>query len=184
LRFLILLGTLAIALPFIISGIASSFGNAVSGRFLERPTNNGKPRYTIPRETPAGEPVDITSLSHWISENSNSATGYATRVIPLDILYLFFLGGFLAIASTTLVGLIRWPIALSTFPVWIWWLLPIVYVISDFMEDAIIFTMLRWPSRIQGVALGSLAYVRAAKIASVTLSIIQALLLCPVSYIP
>jgi hypothetical protein len=94
------------------------------------------------------------------------------------------LGGFLAIASTTLVGLIRWPIALSGIPVWIWWLVPIVYVMSDFSEDAIIFAMLRWPSSIQGVALDILACVRATKIASVTLSIIQVLLLCLLSYIP
>jgi hypothetical protein len=40
-RLIILLGRLAIALPFIISAAAISFGNAVSSRFLERPTRDG-----------------------------------------------------------------------------------------------------------------------------------------------
>jgi hypothetical protein len=183
-RLVILLGTLAIALPFIISGAAIPFGNAVSGRFLERPTHDGTPRYTIPRETAAGEALDATSLVDWVRDNSNFAKGYATRIIPLDALYLLCLGGFLAIASTTLVGLIRWPLAISGIPVWIWWLLPVVYVLCDFAEDATILMMLRWPSSIQGVTVDVLACLRATKIASVALSIVQVLLLSVVSYIP
>jgi hypothetical protein len=183
-RLLILLGTLAIALPFIISGAAIPFGNAVSDRFLERPTQDGKPKYTIPRETPPGEALDAGSLTQWINENSHFATGYATRVIPLDFLYLFFLGGFLAVASTILVDLIRWPIALASIPVWIWCLLPVVYVICDFAEDTIIFIILRSPSGIQGLTMDILACLRAAKILSLALSIGQVLLLCLLSYLP
>jgi hypothetical protein len=183
-RLLILFGTLAIALPFIISGAAIQFGNAVSDRFLERPTNDGKPKYTIPRETPPGEVLDAASLTQWIKENSRFATGYATQVIPLDFLYLFCLGGFLAIASTILVDLIRWPVALASIPVWIWCLLPVVYVVSDFAEDTIIFIVLRWPSGIQGVTVDILTCLRGAKILSLELSMGQVLLLCLLSYIP
>jgi hypothetical protein len=183
-RLIILLGTLAIALPFIISGAAIPFGNAVSGRFLERPTHDGAPRYTIPPETAAGKPLDAISLTAWVRENSDFAKGYATRVVPLDVLYLFFLGGFLAIASTTLVVSVRWPIALSALPAWIWWLLPVVYIVCDFAEDAVIFTMLRWPSTIQGGSVDVLAFLRATKITTVTLSLVQVLLLCLASYIP
>ncbi|WP_027553351.1 hypothetical protein [Bradyrhizobium sp. Cp5.3] len=183
-RLIILLGTLAIALPFIISGVAIPFGNAVSGRFLERPTHDRPPRYTIPLETEAGKPLDATSLTDWISKNGDFAKGYATRVIPLDVLYLLFLGGFLAVASTTLVGSVRWPIPLSGFPTWIWWLLPVVYIVCDFAEDAVIFTMLRWPSTIQGGTMDGLAILRATKIVTVTLSMVQVLLLCLASYIP
>ena len=183
-RLLILLGTLAIALPFIISGAAIPFGNAVSDRFLERPTHDGKPKYTIPRETPPGEALDATSLTQWIKENINLATGYATRVIPLDFLYLFVLGGFLAIASTILVDLTRWPLALASIPVWIWCSLPVVYVVSDFAEDTIIFIILRWPSGVQGITVDILTCLRAAKILSLALSIGQVLLLCLLSYIP
>ena len=148
-RLIILLATLAVALPFIISGAAIPFRNAVSSRFLERPTQDGVPRYAIPLETVAGKALDAVSLSDWVRDNGDFAKGYATRVIPLDILYLFFLGGFLAIASTTVVAAVRWPIALSGFPLWIWWLFPTVYVVCDFMEDGLIFAMLHWPSIIR-----------------------------------
>jgi hypothetical protein len=112
-------------------------------------------------------------LTDWVRENSDFAKGCATRVIPLDVLYLFFLGGFLAIASTTLAASVRWPIALSCIPAWIW--LPVVYIVCDFAEDALIFTMLRWPSTIQGVAVDVLAFLRATKITTVALSLVQVL---------
>jgi hypothetical protein len=183
-RLIILLGTLAIALPFIISGAAIPFGNAVSGRFLERPTRDGVPRYAIPLETASGKPLDATSLVDWVSKNGDFAKGYATRVIPLDVLYLLILGCFLAIASATMAPLVQWPISLSGFPIWIWWLLPVVYVACDFSEDALVFAMLRWPSTIQEGTMDALAILRATKIATVTLSMVQVLLLCLASYIP
>jgi hypothetical protein len=52
---------LAIALPFIISQVAMPYGVAVSLRFLERPTNSEKPKYTIPFET--DKTVDLTEDS-------------------------------------------------------------------------------------------------------------------------
>jgi hypothetical protein len=183
-RLIILLGTLAIALPFLILSAALPFGNAVSNRFLERPTHKSSPSYTIPRETKVGEPLDEPSLISWVGENNGFARGYATRVIPLDILYLFFLGSFLAIASTTLAPLIRWPFVLSGFPAWVWWLLPASYVASDFTEDILIFVLLRWPATIQGATMDVLAFVRGAKILTVTLSIVQVLLLCLASFVP
>jgi hypothetical protein len=183
-RLIILLATLAIALPFIISGVTMPFGNAVSERFLERPTHKRAPSYTIPRETAAGEPLDAASLISWVRENSDFANGYAKSVIPIDMLYLLFLGGFLAFASTTLVAFVRWPITLSAVPIWIWLLLPVFYIVSDFVEDGLIFIMLRWPSTIDGTTVNVLAFVRQTKIVTVTLSIVQVLLICLVSYIP
>jgi hypothetical protein len=73
---------------------------------------------------------------------------------------------------------------LSGFPAWVWWLLPVVYIICDFAKDTLIFTMLRWPSTIQEQALDALTYLRAIKIGTVTLSMAQVLLLCFASYIP
>ena len=183
-RVLILPGTLAIALPFIISGAALPFGNAVSDRFLERPTHDGEPRYTVPIETGVGKKLDAASLAEWFKGHGDFADGYATRIIPLDILYLFSLGAFLAIASAMLADAVRWPIALSGFPAWVWWLLPVVYIIYDFAEDILVFTMLRWPSTIQERALDALTYLRAIKTGTVTLSMAQVLLLCLASYIP
>jgi hypothetical protein len=183
-RLVILFATLAVALPFIISGVATPFGNAVSGRFLERPTHDGTPRYTVPLETPAGDPLDAATLANWVRQNDGFAKGYATRVIPLGILYLFFLGGFLAIASTALVHLMRWPTTVCGLPAWIWWILPAIYVVCDFAEDGMIFALLQWPSTIKESTVDVLAFLRAIKIATVTLSMVQALLLCLASYLP
>jgi len=63
-------------------------------------------------------------------------------------------------------------------------LLPVFYIVSDFVEDGLIFIMLRWPSTIDGTTLNVLAFVRQTKIVTVTLSIVQVLLLCLLSYIP
>jgi hypothetical protein len=106
------------------------------------------------------------------------------HVIPLDMLYLFCLGGFLAVASMTLPGLIRWPVALSGFPFSLWWLLPFVYIVFDLAEDGLIFVLLHWPSTISDRAMDVLSLLRAIKTRAVTLSIVQVLLLCLASYIP
>jgi len=53
-RLVIVLATSAIALPFVISSTALPFGNAVSMRFLERPTHKGVPDFTNPLETETG----------------------------------------------------------------------------------------------------------------------------------
>lgn len=182
-RLIIVLATLAIAWPFIISGTAMPFGNAVSERFLERPTRKEAPSYTIPRQTAAGQPLDKTSLAKWVRENSESANGYATRVIPLDLVYLALLGGFLAIASMTLAGFVRWPKELLALPALVWLLLPVVYVASDVVEDGLIFMMLHWPFTIDDLTVNTLAFVRTSKIVTVTFSIIQVLLLCTVSFV-
>jgi hypothetical protein len=112
------------------------------------------------------------------------AQGYATRLILLDIFYLFFLGGFLAFASTTLTVMVRWPMALSNIPVWIWFLLPVVYIFADFAEDSLIFILLRWLATIQDKSMNVLGVLTAIKIKAITLSILQVLLLCLASYIP
>lgn len=87
-RLIILLATLAIILPFVISQVATPLGLAVSLRFLERPTNAAAPHYTIPLEIAAPEPLNAESLA------GGYGRGYITRVMPLDILYLIFLGAF------------------------------------------------------------------------------------------
>lgn len=182
-RLIILLAALAIALPFIISQVATPFGNAVSERFLERPTHREDPRYTIPLETPTGKTLDVTSLAEWVRDATRSANGYATRVILLDILYLFFLGTFLAIASTTLADIIRWPHMLASLPNWVWWVLPGLYLVSDSIEDCMIFSMLNWPSTIQSGAFDILSAARSVKITTVTLSLVQVVLLSLLSFV-
>ena len=182
-RLIILLATLAIALPFLISQAAMPFGRAVSERFLERPTSSDDPRYTIPSEAAAGKALNGDTLTDWVQTQGRLAKGYTTRVVPLDILYLVFLGTFLGIASTTLAGMTQWPPILSHVRTWVFWLLPALYIFCDLAEDSLILTMLNWPSTIRSVAFAALTTLRSLKIASVSLGFVQVLLLCGLSYI-
>ena len=127
-RLIILLAMLVIGLPFIISQVAMPYGIAVSLRFLERTTNSEKPKYTIPFETDKTVNLTEDSLTKWTGmKGGRLAQGYATRVIPLDLLYLLLLGAFLGFASTTLAGIIQWPASLSSLPISAFWLLPALY---------------------------------------------------------
>lgn len=182
-RLIILLGTLAIALPFVIAQAAMPFGNAVSLRFLERPTGQGDSKYTVPPEPAKGDRLEADTLFEWVQAQGRSAKGYARHVIPLDVAYLVCLGLFLGYASVLLAGLSHWPPILSNAPVWVFWLLPAVYILCDLTEDVLILVMLNWPSAIRGVAFTLLASVRGLKIISVGLAFAQVLLLCLLSYV-
>ena len=188
-RLVILLAILAIALPFIISGAATPFGSAVSFRFLERPTATGAQPYTVPGDPNMPE-LTAASLKAWVQTHLtapeetqiNPVKGYAMRVIPLDILYLIFLGTFLGVASTSLAGVIRWPSAIAGLPVGIWWMLPAIYMFCDLAEDTMIYSMLTWPSAINDW-FGTLTHVRAWKIRTVTLGMVQVFALDILSFV-
>jgi hypothetical protein len=172
---------LAIALPFIISQVAMPYGGAVSLRFLERPTNSVKPKYTIPAESDNLATLTKESLTGWTQTKSGLAQGYATRVIPLDLLYLLLLGAFLGFASTTLAGLIQWPGKLSNLPISGFWLLPALYILFDFAEDLVILVLLNWPSAIDRM-FRVLTVCRTAKLAAVFAGFVQVFLLCGLSF--
>jgi hypothetical protein len=141
-RMVVLLAMLAIALPFIISQAAMPYGIAVSLRFLVRPTNAVKPKYTIPEESDNAVTLTKDSLTTWTqTKGGQLARGYATRVIPLDLIYLLLLGAFLGFASTTLAGIIQWPASLSNLPISGFWLLPAFYILFDFAEDLVILVL-------------------------------------------
>jgi hypothetical protein len=182
-RLITLLAMLAIALPFIISQAAMPYGLAVSLRFLERPTNSENPKYTIPAES--DKAVDLTgdSLSSWIqAKGGRLAHGYATRVIPLDLLYLLLLGCFLGVASTTLAGITQRPASLSTLPISAFWVLPALYIFFDFTEDISILVLLNWPHTIEKM-FGVLTAFRTGKLAAVSAAFAQVFLLCGLSFI-
>lgn len=181
-RLIILFGTLAIALPFMIAQVAMPFGAAVSQRFLERPTDSGDLRYTIPQEA-KGDSLDAETLFKWVQAHGRSAKGYALHVMPIDIAYLLCLGLFLGLASGFLGRLTHWPSILSQMPMWAFWLLPALYMVCDLTEDVLVMVMLNWPSTIQGMAFTILAGARSLKIVSVGLAFAQVLLLCLLSYV-
>ncbi len=181
-RLIILLAMLAIALPFIISQAAMPYGLAVSLRFLERPTNSENPKYTIPAET--DKVIDLTedALTNWThAKGGRLAHGYATRVIPLDLLYLLLLGGFLGVASATLASMVQWPASISSVPISAFWLLPALYIFFDFAEDLSILVLLNWPTTIERM-FGVLTAFRTAKLAAVFAAFIQVFLLCGLSF--
>jgi hypothetical protein len=182
-RLIILLAMLAIALPFIISQAAMPYGVAVSLRFLERPTNSVKPKYTIPAESDNAVTLTKDSLTSWTQTRGGQlAQGYATRVIPLDLLYLLLLGAFLGFASTTLAGIIQWPESLSNLPISGFWLLPALYILFDLAEDIVILVLLNWPSAIDRM-FQVLAVCRTAKLAAVFAGFVQVFLLCGLSFL-
>lgn len=182
-RLIILLAMLVIGLPFIISQVAMPYGIAVSLRFLERPTNSEKPKYTIPFETDKTVNLTEDSLTKWTGmKGGRLAQGYATRVIPLDLLYLLFLGAFLGFASTTLAGIIQWPASLSSLPISAFWLLPALYILFDFAEDISILVLLNWPSTIEKIFWVLTAF-RTAKLLAVFVGFAQVFLLCGLSFV-
>jgi hypothetical protein len=170
-RAIILLGTAAIALPFVISFVAPAkrVGTAVSDRFLERST-------TIPPEpATAPVPIDKDSLRAWVTakQTASYARAYACRVMPLDFLYLLMLGGFLALGAYTLASAVAWPLALAWLPLWAWLVFPALYTLADFAEDCLIVVLMTQPSRISKSSVDALAFLRNAKIGSNILAITQ-----------
>lgn len=181
-RLIILLATLSIALPFAISKAAGPYGNAVAQRFLERPTSDGTPQYTIPSEAPPGKAQDATSLRQWAVAHDGFAKGYAKHIVALDILYLGILGAFLGAASAALAREVAWPTKLAAVPIWLWWTLPLTYIASDLAEDILIFGLLNGTLAIQTSTFGALEAFRAVKLTVVTFSILQVLLLSVLSF--
>jgi hypothetical protein len=172
---IILLATAAIAIPFIISSVASvkSTGTAVADRFLERsflqtPTIPPDPKTRPP-------PATADNLHAWVTspETAGYARAYAWRVMPLDFIYLAVLGTFLALAAATLASTIAWPPALPTLPGWIWLVFPLAYMLADLAEDGLIVTLMARPASISQFTVDMLAVLRNVKIGANALAIIQ-----------
>jgi hypothetical protein len=126
----ILSAALTLSLSFLIADKASQFGFAVAIRFLERGD-------VIP---PDNQPLTAEKLERWRSDpvNRASAQGYATQIIPLDILFLLSLGCFFGLASMALAD----HIGMSNFQRLLLLIFPVLYAASDFIEDLLIRNML------------------------------------------
>ncbi len=171
----ILLATAAIAVPFIISSVASvkSAGRAVADRFLERSFLQAP---TIPPDPMTKPPeVNADNLRAWVTspDTARYARVYAWRVMPLDFIYLAVLGTFLALAATTLASTIVWPPALAALPWWTWLIFPLAYMLADVAEDGLIITLMARPASISNFTIDMLAALRNAKIGNNALAILQ-----------
>jgi ABC-type polysaccharide/polyol phosphate export permease len=91
-------------------------------------------------------------------------------LFPLDILFLFALGIALATGS---VFFARHAVLVSeVWPV-IWWIIPVVYLISDFAEHVLLIGILKNPLRLTARSFSSLALATNIKIKSVTAGFCQ-----------
>lgn len=173
---IILLGTAAIAVPFLISFLApaSVVGVAVSERFLERSK-------TIPPQ-PATAPllINAANLRAWVTgtQTAGYPRAYAWRVMPLDFIYLLILGGFLALGARTLAATVTWPPTLAKWlPLEVWLIFPVLYTVADFLEDCMIIVLMTQPAKISNATVRALTVLRNAKIVSNALAITQILAL-------
>jgi hypothetical protein len=153
-----------ILLQFTIPHFSSPYGAAVKARFIERPK-------TIPEGETGDVPLNEENLRQWILSYPESAKGYASPVLfPLDILFLFALGIALATGS---VFFARHAVLVSDIWPVIWWIIPIVYLVSDFVEDVLLIGILKDSQRLTAQSFSSLALATDIKIKSVIAGLCQ-----------
>jgi hypothetical protein len=153
-----------ILLQFTIPHFSSPYGAAVKARFVERSK-------TIPEGETGDVPLNEQNLRQWISSYLESAGGYASPVLfPLDILFLFALGIALATGS---VFFARHAVLVSNVWPVIWWIIPAVYLVSDFVEDVLLIGILKNPQQLTAQSFSSLALATNIKIKSVTAGFCQ-----------
>ncbi|MGC2779942.1 MAG: hypothetical protein WA418_30310 [Bradyrhizobium sp.] len=130
----ITLAAAAIIWPFIVALFANKYGADVGARFLERGGN-------IPS---TGQPLDHASLEVWLRLPANGLflRPYAYLIMPLDLIYACFVGGFLVCGALWLSAALTWPEPLSYFRSVLVCVLPAIYILSDVVEDMLIMRIL------------------------------------------
>jgi hypothetical protein len=116
-----------LALTFLLKTVesAKNYVADVAHRFVERLAY-------IPSETQ--RLLTRESLAKWLADpkNADAVTGYVAPVLfPIDLLSLLLLGGLFGVGSTTFAG--KLPMLGGTSS--IWWILPLLYLVSDLAED-------------------------------------------------
>lgn len=160
----------AIAWSYLIAGVAGRLGQDVSSRFLEHGN-------VIPSLNNTA--LTAQSLSLWLRDSSTAqyARAYRFFVIPLDLVYLALLGGFLATGSLWCAEALAWPKALES---WQWYLIPIpalLYVVADTVEDALIFVVLASSTTVSSGLFSAMRFATAAKLIFVSVAIFETLAL-------
>lgn len=152
----IVLAILAALIHFSIPTFSKRYGAAVKARFVERAN-------TIPGQ--ANGRLDQESLKEWISSNTRSARGYAFPVLfPLDFLFLLALGGALACGSAFFAAHAMF---VSAWAQLIWFILPLIYVATDLIEDTLLIWVFNDAKRLTPGVFATLAFMTALKIKSV-----------------
>ena len=165
----ILLGAVTIGLSFIISSVADKYGTDVGRRFLER----GK-AYILE----GGKECNAACLRDWSEKNSSNARHYVMPVLfPLDLMFMFALGAFLACGSITCAQ----SITLLRNWAWLFAILPGLYVAADLLEDCLLARLLLAPANITDGAVAFAKTVTAVKIKTAGIAITQTVLVAAAS---
>ena len=129
-RALLVSAAIALLLYVAVSYVAARCDDeAVKTRFVEH-TN------IIPGPNGAQSKLNFENLKQWIETNPHSARFYARPVLlPLDFLFLFALGATLAFGSVFAARYVSW---VAAVPPRVSWILPAIYMVADFFEDALL----------------------------------------------
>lgn len=160
----------AIICGFLVSGVADRFGPDVGARFLER---GG----VIPSMNNTA--LSAQSLSLWIRDNTTAqwSRPYRNCVIPLDVVYLLLLGGFLAAGALSCAEVIASPRALEPWQRIVVVALPVLYMAADFIEDILIFVLLGGSNLVNESAFSAMRVATKAKLILVSASLLEVLFL-------
>lgn len=151
--FLILVAA-TVLLHFAIPWFSADYGSAVQARFVER-------LKTIPVRD-GTVPFDFANFGNWIAANPQSARGYACPILfPLDFVFMFTLGGALGCGSAWIAS------GVFAYPSWIWWIIPSIYVVADFVEDILLVRFLRNPAKLTTAAFSAMSLATGLKIKSI-----------------
>ncbi len=138
-RLIILLATLAIALPFVIAKGALPFGTAVSRRgAFSSGRRMMETRASHLPEAKTGDKLERVRQLCGCHAHADLAGAMRDTSFPLDIVYLVCLGLFLGNGERNPARPHGRPSFLSHIPIWVCWLLPCVYIACDLSEDLLI----------------------------------------------
>jgi hypothetical protein len=151
--FVVLL-VILLLLQFGIPHVSKAFGEDVKARFLER----GK---DIPKSA--------ARLREWINEHRASAYGYACPVLfPLDFIFMFALAGTTALGAVLAAPHVAF---VSGWPLWVWCIIPGIYLAADLIEDVLLLLFLRDPDSLNDQAFDALSWATYVKIRTAGLAI-------------
>jgi hypothetical protein len=176
------LGSLTIAASFLISLVAGRCGYDVSARFLERgnviPSRQlSSANTSLPQDSGPRLDVRLTkeSLSAWLVDATTSqyVRPYVFWVIPLDFVFMGLLGAFMVTGSLTFAEAIAWPRPLSQWQGPALLIAPIVYVVSDAVEDIQIIRILLGSNQVDGSSFATMRWWTGCKTLFATIALTQ-----------
>lgn len=151
--------------------VTPPLGEDVKDRFIEQN------KYIPSLKNQAGQADDgkltTTNLQHWSNDPANlvARQGYVAPVIlPLDLLFLIAVGGLLGFSSQSLAGKIG---LLSPVPSIAWWVLPVIYMLADLVEDSMIVVLLTWPGTINDTSFQVLRFFTTLKLYAIGAAIAE-----------